>query len=64
MRPVSFLQKLNSIGFVWSVRNQPKVPWKTKFKELEDYKRENGDCMVPQRYRKNVQLGTWYGKDV
>ena len=33
--------------------------WEQKFKELEEYKEEHGDCNVPQRYPDNPPLGRW-----
>ena len=30
-----------------------------RFKELDQYKREHGDTLVPQNYPDNSQLGTW-----
>ena len=42
--------------------------WWKRFGELEEYKREHGDCNVPQKYTQNPPLGEWvktqrkYGK--
>ena len=33
-----------------------------KLLELEVYRRENGDCLVPKRYRHNPSLGNWVNK--
>ena len=33
--------------------------WWAQFQELEEYKREIGDCNVPWRYNANPQLGKW-----
>lgn len=50
---------LNQLGFKWSIRTNPKTMWNTRLQELTDYKNENGDCLVPQRYPENTQLGIW-----
>ncbi|KAL3809526.1 hypothetical protein ACHAXA_001257 [Cyclostephanos tholiformis] len=33
-----------------------------KLNELEAYRREYGDCLVPKRYRNNPSLGNWVNK--
>ena len=43
--------KLNSIGFVWSVREAGRSSkwdkmWNDKFERLVQYKQEHGDCLV------------------
>ncbi|KAL3928789.1 MAG: hypothetical protein SGBAC_012492 [Bacillariaceae sp.] len=47
---------LESIGFVW---DSHKLAWQDRFKELEEYKKNNGDCDVPSNYRENPALATW-----
>jgi len=49
--------KLEQLGFVWSKCG--KSDWSMRFQELKEYKKEFGDCLVPQRYGPNPQLGTW-----
>jgi hypothetical protein len=55
--------KLNSIGFVWSVREPYRTPildkrWNDKFERLAQYKQEHGDCLVPcQNYKVDPSLG-------
>jgi len=53
------IQRLESIGFTWSIRPEPAKTWHKKFQELKIYKDTFGNCMVPQRYQANPQLGTW-----
>jgi len=53
------IQRLESIGFTWSIRPEPVKTWNRKFQELKVYKNTFGNCMVPQRYQANPQLGTW-----
>ena len=52
------IDQLNSIGFKWAllIEQRAKLPWETRFKELVQYKTENGDCDNPARQGK---LGTW-----
>jgi hypothetical protein len=53
------IQKLEIVGFTWSIRPEPVKTWNRKFHELKVYKNTFGNCMVPQRYQANPQLGTW-----
>jgi len=53
------IRRLESLGFTWSVRPEPVTTWNQKFQELKAYKATYGNCMVPQRYQANSQLGTW-----
>mmetsp|Transcript_24709 Transcript_24709/g.42269 ORF Transcript_24709/g.42269 Transcript_24709/m.42269 type:complete len:449 (-) Transcript_24709:164-1510(-) len=53
------IRRLESVGFTWSVRPEPVSTWNKKFQELKAYKATYGNCMVPQRYQANSQLGTW-----
>jgi hypothetical protein len=48
---------LKKLGFVWSKRDL--VDWHTRLNELLQYKTEYGDCLVPNKFPPNVQLGTW-----
>jgi len=48
--------KLESIGFIWKTGDDQ---WNHMFKKLKAYKFENGDCLVPQLYAKDKQLGIW-----
>lgn len=47
---------LNSIGFDW---NPWETKWKTRIRQLKEYCKENGHCMVPVNYEKNPKLGRW-----
>mmetsp|Transcript_44836 Transcript_44836/g.95425 ORF Transcript_44836/g.95425 Transcript_44836/m.95425 type:complete len:449 (+) Transcript_44836:171-1517(+) len=53
------IRRLEALGFTWSVRPEPVSTWNKKFQELKAYKATYGNCMVPQRYQANTQLGTW-----
>lgn len=52
--------KLEAIGFAWSVRNRPE--WEQRYHELLQYKEKHGDCKVPQHYKLNKSLGKWVAK--
>ncbi|MDC0281007.1 Helicase associated domain protein [Akkermansiaceae bacterium] len=47
------VSKLNSIGFVWDPHDEK---WIKRLTELKEYKRKNGDCMVPKA---SSSLGLW-----
>ena len=50
------IQKLESIGFQWSLRGTPKGSWGTMLDELKSFKDKHGHCNVPQR---TGRLGAW-----
>ena len=52
----AFLAESEASGRVLTMRDRN---WWARFGELEEYKREFGDCNVPQRYGGNPQLGLW-----
>jgi hypothetical protein len=57
--------KLNSMGFIWKIRQScltVKEGWDTRFEQLEEYEKANGDCNVPTHYSENVKLGDWVGR--
>lgn len=47
---------LNGIGFSW---NRLEEVWNERFKQLTEYKEQNGHCRVPQKYKDNPKLGSW-----
>jgi uncharacterized protein YbgA (DUF1722 family) len=47
---------LNKIGFVWNVEDHQ---WKKQYEKLVEFKRKQGNCVVPQKYEEDVTLGTW-----
>jgi hypothetical protein len=56
------IQKLNEIGFEWSVT---KVFWDERFKDLKAFEKEHGHWRVPGKYDKNSathQLALWVSK--
>lgn len=55
----SRIDRLNNIDFCWSIRPEPQTSWVNKYEQLQDFFHKMGHCIVPQRYEKNPQLGTW-----
>ncbi len=59
------IKALDSIDFIWdaSNRNSTSKPdddrWLTMLEKLENFKNENGHCLVPQMYEKDKSLGRW-----
>jgi len=51
------IHKLEQLGFQWSLCE--KQDWDVRFQELVQYRKKHGDCLVPQRYTLNPQLGIW-----
>jgi hypothetical protein len=62
---------LDDVGFVWKAHaagnNKRKTDktdksdktWHRQYENLVEFKRKNGHCFVPQKYEKDVPLGTW-----
>ncbi|MDB4524163.1 Helicase associated domain protein [Akkermansiaceae bacterium] len=50
------IKRLNEIGFVWDAIEEI---WEIQFQKLLAYKKEHGDCLVPQRKEKYKQLAAW-----
>lgn len=50
--------KLNDLGFrfTWSVRESN---WNDRYKELLEFKKKHGHCMVPREYEDTPGLGQW-----
>lgn len=47
---------LENTNFDWQKRN---TLWAERYQQLQQYKQEHGDCLVPQKYNKNLKLGLW-----
>ena len=58
------IEALERIGFEWVRPKGRQVDdlWWKRFGELEEYKREYGDCNVPRGYMLNPQLGRWVAR--
>lgn len=51
-------ERLDALGFVWSLRNKRiEDHWDEMFRQLLDYKKVHGDCLVPSRFESNLRLG-------
>jgi len=62
---------LEAEGFIWNTGvdsekcgKQPRAPssidsWDQRFQELQDFKKSNGHCNVPTKYKPNPALGHW-----
>jgi len=50
-------ERLEGIGFEAECRKQ--VGWDERFEQLKGYKKDHGDCNVPQKYNANPKLGKW-----
>ena len=48
--------KLNVLGFDW---DPYETYWQRMFSELKAFKKQEGHCNVPARYRENPPLGAW-----
>lgn len=51
------VQALDDLDFVWTLRSL--VDWDERLEELKEYREKHGNCLVPQQYPENPQLGTW-----
>eukprot|EP00956_Cyclotella_meneghiniana_P032271 scaffold87865_cov64-Cyclotella_meneghiniana.AAC.4 len=53
--------KLNEIGFAWKIQSSVRssLTWDEQYYKLVMFKREYGDCNVPQGYAKDSPLGRW-----
>jgi hypothetical protein len=50
------VEKLNQVGFCWDTHE---ATWLERLKELQKYKEECGNLLVPANYPANPRLGTW-----
>jgi hypothetical protein len=55
---------LNKIGFAWkddgALPFKPDVKlWHQQYEKLLEYKRKNGHCKVPNKYKDEKSLGLW-----
>jgi hypothetical protein len=53
------VMKLGSINFTWKLREQNEQVWKKRCQALIEYRDNNGDCRVPQKYARDKALGSW-----
>ena len=50
------IRRLDKLGFVW---DRYEAMWEEMFSKLLEYRKANGDCSVPQDWRKDRRLGSW-----
>ena len=50
------IRALNGIGFDWGTS---KTDWSDLFRQLCEFKKQSGHCLVPGRYSANPKLGLW-----
>jgi Helicase associated domain len=55
------VERLESVGFEWSVNPLPAVEqWEAKWELLRDFSRQFGHCRVPHKYQVDgIKLGQW-----
>mmetsp|Transcript_29808 Transcript_29808/g.56390 ORF Transcript_29808/g.56390 Transcript_29808/m.56390 type:complete len:561 (+) Transcript_29808:16-1698(+) len=52
----NFIQRLEEIGFRWTIPLNKDAAWAAKFDKLKEYAEANGDCFVPLKHK---ELGLW-----
>lgn len=50
------LDILNECGFTW---DSHEAAWQEKLTELDRFRKDRGNCLVPSNYKKSPQLATW-----
>lgn len=59
MNPLRIAQ-LEEVGFKWALQRHTTMrSWSERFAQLEEFKKSNGHCNVPIRYKVNPSLGQW-----
>mmetsp|Transcript_23730 Transcript_23730/g.27442 ORF Transcript_23730/g.27442 Transcript_23730/m.27442 type:complete len:671 (+) Transcript_23730:238-2250(+) len=59
MNPLRIAQ-LEEVGFKWALQRHTTMrSWGERFAQLEEFKKVNGHCNVPIRYKINPSLGQW-----
>lgn len=56
--PLTRKQKLDSLGFDWDPRI---TMWENMYVQLVAFKNTFGNCLVPNKWKTNLKLGTWVG---
>lgn len=53
--------QLEGLGFVWTTNREQRhsSDWNDRLKQLEDYKKKHGDCMVPHGYKDDPSFAEW-----
>ena len=55
------IQQLDEIGFVWSTNRTERQDedWNRRLQQLEEYKKQHGDCLVPHGYTEDPSFAEW-----
>ena len=53
------IQRLDALGFEWGSPNAPIASWDEMYTRLARYKKQAGDCNVPDKWEEYPQLATW-----
>ncbi|HBX50144.1 MAG: hypothetical protein A2275_06045 [Bacteroidetes bacterium RIFOXYA12_FULL_35_11] len=51
------IDKLELLGIDWSIYVRP--GWEKQYEELVRFKKKNGHCRVPQKFKENKSLANW-----
>ncbi|MEO5362760.1 MAG: Helicase associated domain protein [Magnetococcus sp. DMHC-8] len=54
--PADKVQQLDGLGFVWDAKA---ILWEEMFAALAEFRRQYGNCLVPESYPDNNQLAWW-----
>ena len=52
------IDALEDIGFTWA-RQKGDILWEDRYRDLQKYAHEHGNCNVPTKYRVDTALGRW-----
>ena len=53
------IEKLNSVGFDWSLQNDRDFRWEEKYQQLISFRKEHGHTKVTYGFKENPALGMW-----
>jgi len=53
------IEALESVGFIWDAH---RARWEEMYRQLADFVRSEGHCLVPYGWEKNSELGRWVTK--
>lgn len=59
--PADRERRLNEIRFVWSFGAVKENDWNEKYRQLREYKKQHGHCLVPVNSKVHKPLGQWVG---
>ncbi|MEO5339859.1 MAG: Helicase associated domain protein [Magnetococcus sp. MYC-9] len=54
--PAERIQQLTALGFIWDAKA---ILWEEMFAALAEFRRQYGNCLVPESYPENNQLAWW-----